>query len=207
MMLYPEAVSPELLELFNSLMLESDFEDFFLGGGTSLALRFGHRRSIDLDLFSVHPFDSQKIEYLLHRLFSDFEVVNRTVGSICAVVNKCKLDILHHDYPLLSEPVVHEGLHFLSIPDLAAMKINAVTNRGSKKDFIDLLLLHENGVPLDKALDYFSDKYGKAGRFLAVRSRAWFVDAESEPDPFILNGWVWNDVRRRIETLVKALIR
>ncbi len=80
-------------------------------------------------------------------------------------------------------------------------------NRGSKKDFIDLLLLHGNGIPLVKALDFFSDKYGNAGRFLAVRSLAWFEDAESEPDPFILNGWVWKDVRHRIETLVEAIIR
>ena len=103
MMFYPETVSPELLKIFKSLMLESEFGDFLLGGGTSLALRFGHRRSIDLD--------------------------------------------------------------------------------------------------------FFSDKYGNAGRFLAVRSLAWFEDAESEPDPFILNGWVWKDVRKRIEYLVEGIIQ
>jgi predicted nucleotidyltransferase component of viral defense system len=207
MMIYTETVSPELLEVFESFITEPAFAGFILGGGTSLALRFGHRKSIDLDFFSVSPFDSQQIEITLNRLFTEVEVVNRTTGSLCAVINKCKLDILHHAYPLLRKPVEYKDFRFLSIPDLAAMKINAVINRGSKKDFIDLLLLHENGVPLEKSLDFFSDKYGDAGRFLAVRSLAWFEDAESEPDPLILNGWTWEKVRLRMESLVKALSR
>ena len=188
-------------------MVEKELEDFILGGGTSLALRFGHRRSIDLDLFSIRPFDSRQCIDFLHSLFNDLEVVNRTVGSVCAVVQNLKMDILHHPYSLLYEPVIDEGIRFLSLPDLAATKINAVTNRGSKKDFIDLLLLHENGIPLDKALDYFCEKYGNAGRFLAVRSLAWFEDAESEPDPIFLNGLVWKDVRQRIESLVMGIIQ
>jgi len=207
MMFYPESVSQELLKLLKTIMVEKELEEFILGGGTSLALRFGHRRSIDLDLFSIHPFDSRQCINLLHSIFNDLEVVNRTAGSVCAVVKNFKMDILYHSYPLLYDPVIGEGIRFLSLPDLAAMKINAVTNRGSKKDFIDLLLLHENGIPLDKALDYFCKKYGNTGRFLAVRSLAWFEDAESEPDPIFLNGWAWKDVRKRIEYLVEGIIQ
>lgn len=206
-MFFPESVSPELFKLLKIIMTRKEFDNFILGGGTSLALRFGHRKSIDIDLFNIDSFDSiQSIDYL-HNLFTDLEVVNRTIGSVCAVVQNCKMDILHHPYPLLYEPVIAEDIRFLSLPDLAAMKINAVTNRGSKKDFVDLLLLHDNGIPLVKALDYFCDKYGNAGRFLAVRSLAWFEDAESEPDPVFLNGWVWKDVRKRIESLVEGIIQ
>jgi hypothetical protein len=87
------------------------------------------------------------------------------------------------------------------------MKVNAVTNRGSKKDFTDLLLLHEEGIQLNMALDFFCKKYGEGGRFLAVRSLAWFADAEEEPDPVYLNGWSWKEVRGRVEQLVKNIIR
>jgi hypothetical protein len=87
------------------------------------------------------------------------------------------------------------------------MKVNAVTNRGSKKDFTDLLLLHEEGIQLNMALDFFCKKYGGGGRFLAVRSLAWFDDAEGEPDPVYLNGWSWKEVRGRVEQLVKNIIR
>ena len=55
MMFYPESVSPELLQLLKDLMLETELEEFILGGGTSLSLRFGHRQSIDLDLFTIQP--------------------------------------------------------------------------------------------------------------------------------------------------------
>jgi len=117
------------------------------------------------------------------------------------------IDFLHHPYPLLEKTIVRNNIRFLSLPDIAAMKINAVTNRGSKKDFTDLLLLHEEGIRLDRALDCFCRKYGGGGRFLAVRSLAWFTDAEEEPDPVYLNGWTWNEVRSRIEQLVKDIIR
>ena len=207
MMFYSESISPELLKILKIIMAKSEFDKFFLGGGTSLALRFGHRKSIDIDLFTTGPFNSVQSINSLHSLFNDLEVVNRTAGSVCAVVRKCKMDILYHSYPLLCKPVVYEGIRFLSLPDLAAMKINAVTNRGSKKDFVDILLLHDNGIPLGKALDYFCQKYGNAGRFLAVRSLSWFEDAESEPDPVFLNGWLWSDVRYRIERLIKEIIQ
>ena len=206
-MFYPESVSPELLQLLKALMLETELEEFILGGGTSLSLRFGHRQSIDLNLFTIQPFNSRQFINLLHSLFNNLEVVNQTVGSVCTIAHNCKLDILHHPYPLLFNPIVDDGIRFFSLPDLAAMKINAVTNRGSKKDFTDLLLLHENGINLAQALDYFCDKYGNAGRFLAVRSLAWFEDAESEPDPIFLNGWVWKEIRQRIESLVDGIIR
>lgn len=206
-MFYSESVLPELLKILKTIMIRTEFDNFLLGGGTSLALRFGHRKSIDIDLFTIDSFNSVQSIDSLHSLFPDLEVVNRTIGSVCAVVQKCKMDILHHPYPLLCEPVVNEGVRFLSLPDIAAMKINAVTNRGSKKDFIDLLLLHDNGISLDKALDYFCQKYGNAGRFLAVRSLTWFEDAESEPDPIFLNGWLWPDVRYRIEKLIEEIIQ
>ncbi len=206
-MFYSESVIPELLKILKIIMKRTEFDNFFLGGGTSLALRFGHRKSIDIDLFTTDSFNSAQSIDSLHSLFPDLEVVNRTVGSVCAVVQKCKMDILHHPYPLLGNPFIHGNIRFLSLPDISAMKINAVTNRGSKKDFVDLLLLHENGIPLEKALDYFCQKYGNAGRFLAVRSLAWFEDAEAEPDPVFLNGWIWSDVRYRIEELIEGIIQ
>ena len=207
MNLYTKSVSPELYTLLYNITRDTAFETFILGGGTSLALRFGHRSSIDLDFFSVPPFDSERFLDLLRKTYTDIEVVNRTPGSICAVINGFKIDFLHHPYPLLEKPISRNQIRFLSLPDIAAMKINAVTNRGSKKDFTDLLLLHEEAIRLDEALDFFCRKYGGGGRFLAVRSLAWFADAEEEPDPVYLNGWSWKEVRGRIEELVKDIIR
>ncbi len=206
MMYYPESVSQELLLILKKLMLEAGLEGFNLGGGTSLALRFGHRRSVDIDLFSTSQINSLHLSEVLHSRFSSLELVNRTEGSLCMLIDGFKLDILQHNYPLLNESLVNNGIRYLSLPDLAAMKINAVTNRGSKKDFIDLYLLHLNGIPLTESLDYFCKKYGSTGRFLAIRSLGWFEDADAEPDPIFLNGWTWKTVRLQMENLVEDFL-
>ena len=85
------------------------------------------------------------------------------------------------------------------------MKINAVTNRGSKKDFTDLLELHLQGVPLPEALNNFIKKYN-GNRLLAVRSLLWFADAENEPDPVFLNSWSWDFVRSEMQKLADNLL-
>jgi predicted nucleotidyltransferase component of viral defense system len=207
MIVHRESVSPELIEILHALVAVEPLDKAALGGGTSLALAFGHRKSIDIDFFLTDPFDSNQLQDSLARRFSDFSLTNRTAGSLSAITGSIKVDILLHSYPLLRDYTTLDSIQCMSLPDMAAMKINAVTNRGSKKDFSDLLLLHENGIPLTTALDFFCEKYGSAGRFLAIRSLAWFEDAEDEPDPRYQNGWTWLQVRDRMERLAKALAR
>lgn len=203
--MHDEAVSPDLLNLLRSLMVLPEVETFALGGGTSLALRFGHRKSIDIDLFTETAFDSSQLQDRIHSRFPDVQVVNRTEGSLCAVVRGVKVDFLLHPYRSLAPRTTLETIRVLSLADLCAMKVNAVTGRGSKKDFTDLLLLHDQGFSLQQALDHFCSKYGEAGRFLAIRSLNWFQDAEEEPDPFFLGGWSWPMVYERMTALAKSL--
>lgn len=203
--MHEEAASPVLLELLRHLMGREEVSGFTLGGGTSLALRFGHRRSIDLDFFTRRPFDPGQLQQWVARDFPEPHIVNRTTGSLCIVVRGVKIDFLLHEYPPLKPDWTDDGVRHCSLPDLCAMKINAVVGRGSKKDFSDLLLLHENGFELKSALEYFCLKYGEAGRFLAIRSLNWFEDAEEEPDPTYLNGWTWPTVKRQMTALAKAL--
>jgi hypothetical protein len=78
---YTDSVSPELLALLRDVMGNPDFDSFILGGGTSLSLRFGHRSSIDIDLFSTKPFDSKKYADILHVKFSGVERLDMGKGS------------------------------------------------------------------------------------------------------------------------------
>ncbi len=207
MKFHKECVVPEIIDLLTELSKKDILKDFSMGGGTSFALRFGHRKSIDIDLFSEKAFQSLNIQNELATVFNDLRVMNRTEGSLCLIINDIKLDILLHPYPLLKKPSLFLYFPLLSLEDLAAMKINAVTNRGSKKDFSDILLLHEYGISLEKALVLFCKKYGEAGRFNAVRSLNWFNDTESEPDPVYMNGWNWKYVREKMEVLGKKLVK
>lgn len=85
--------------------------------------------------------------------------------------------------------------------------MNAVTNRGSKKDFSNLLLLHKNRISLSQALEHFCSKYGEGGRFLSIRSLQFFDDARKEPDPVFLNGWTWEFVEKEMDRLARELNR
>lgn len=203
---HPESVSEGALALLRSLSEMAELQGAALGGGTSLALVHGHRRSIDLDFFFESSFDPLGLQEALAERFASIGIVNRTQGSLCAVIQGVKVDFLRHSYPLLQAYADIEGIRILSVPDLAAMKVNAVANRGSKKDFSDLLLLHERGIPLRDSLKSFCLKYGQEGKFLAIRSLNWFGDTEGEPDPVYLNGWTWEGVRTRMEAIARSLI-
>jgi hypothetical protein len=202
---YPDSVDPVLLDLLSYVMQEKDLEPFLLGGGTSLSLRFGHRSSEDLDFFSREKFDTDRLQNCFADSFPDSQILNRTEGSLCLLVQGIKIDFLYHPYPLLRKADIREGSRFLSLPDISAMKINAVTNRGSKKNFFDLYLLHQRGISISTSLDHFSVKYN-GNRFLALRSLLWFEDADSEPDPILLNDWSWEYVKKEIAELVDTII-
>jgi predicted nucleotidyltransferase component of viral defense system len=202
---YPDSVDPVLLELFSYVMQEKELKTFLLGGGTSLALRFGHRSSEDLDFFSREKFDTENLQNSLAEAFPGSQIVNRTIGSLCIVAEGINIDFLHHPFSLLEKADSQGQSRFLSLPDIAAMKINAVTNRGAKKDFFDLYLLHTIGVAISDSIHYFSRKYN-GNRLLALRSLLWFEDAETEPDPILLNDWSWELVKKEISEIVGKLI-
>lgn len=204
---HEDALPDGLMRVIDELFRLPSFAGLTLGGGTSLALRFGHRISLDADFFSDALFCVESCLNEIRREFPDTVLVNRTKGSSSLVVQNTKVDLLHHPYPLLGTNEVFRHWRLLSLADLAAMKVNAVTNRGSKKDFSDLLLLHEQGLSLETAVNHFCAKYGSEGRFHAIRSLAWFEDAETEPDPVFLNGWDWEYVRAEIGKRIESLIR
>ena len=202
-----DAVPRKPFNILQRLMDLKSLSGFALGGGTSLALRFGHRRSVDIDLFSPAAFNTEVLLNAVRTLFGQTEIHNRTEGSLSVGILGVKVDILHDAYDLLEAPSLLDEIRVLSLADIAAMKVNAITNRGSKKDFSDLLLLHRNRISLSQALDHFCSKYGEGGRFLAIRSLQFFDDARKEPDPNYLNGWTWELVEQDIDRLARALNR
>ncbi|MDA8425488.1 MAG: hypothetical protein M0Z80_05070 [Treponema sp.] len=132
---HPESVSPELLEIARSLAAMEELRGAALGGGTSLVLVFGHRKSIYIDYFLADIFDPIGLQEALVGLFPDIAFANRTAGSLCARIGTVKLDILLHSHPLLRKYARLDALQCLSLPDMAAMEANAVANRGSRKVF------------------------------------------------------------------------
>lgn len=199
-MLRFNAVPDSVREALTVLAPLPVLEAFALAGGTSLALRFGHRVSVDLDFFTCGAFDS---ESLVSKLPLETTEVARSEGSVTLDAAGTKMDFLRHDYPLLDPEETLEGIRLMSVRDVAAMKLNAIANRGSKKDFFDLhRLLEEFG--LDELLQAFESKYLNSDRFVVLRSLAWFDDAENEPDPVSLSGVSWPEVKDGIVAAVRG---
>lgn len=201
-MLQRKTVESGTLELLNALMQLESLSDFALGGGTALALKFGHRVSIDLDLFSVNEFDYEStLNSIRNGLESEVLVQGKAKNTLNLTINGIKVDCLSHRYPSLGENSTTEGVRFLNIEDIAAMKLSAVAQRGSKKDFYDLAELLKHYALKELTQFYFS-KYGEENQFYLLKSLSYFDDAEEEPLPRPLNAMTWDDVKSHI---IKAI--
>lgn len=201
-MLHFQAVPDAIQNLLKLLAPMPELSDFVLGGGTSLALRIGHRWSVDLDFFTTREFDTNQLAENLG--MDDATQVNRAANSLTLDVCGTKVDFLRHAYPMLAPTETIEGVRLLSLPDVVAMKLNAIANRGAKKDFFDLCELQRQH-PLSTMLEWFEAKYRSADRFTVIRSLSWFEDADQEPDPVSLNGDDWQLVQTRIRAMVAEL--
>jgi predicted nucleotidyltransferase component of viral defense system len=201
-MLHLNAVPEPVAALLAQLSSRAALKSFALGGGTSLALRFGHRLSIDLDYFTPLEFAPEMLAESLN--LDDATVLSVAKNSLRLVSGGVKVDLLRHAYPEVAPIDTVGGHRLISVPDLAAMKLNAIANRGSKKDFYDLSeLLHHH--TLNEMLRFFSAKYPGTDPFAVIRSLAWFGDAEQEPDPIPLNGQAWGNVKQRMTEVVRKL--
>ena len=196
MNLHLEAVSSALFDLLQRLMREDALVTFALGGGTSLALRFGHRESVDLDLFTQAPFDSLRLADVLKQSHGMVES-GTAENSVSGVIDGIKVDILAHRYPLVAEVVVVGEIRMLSLEDIAAMKLNAIANRGSKKDFWDYAKLLSR-FSREEMLGFYSEKYPRDSLWNVGKSLAYFHDAENQPDPRDLRGQSWAAVKKII---------
>ena len=135
-----DAVSPILLDVLRSLQSWPQLDRFYLVGGTALTLLLGHRRSIDIDLFTHNSFDSQEIaDGIAHQ--TDATELETGKNLVRCFINGVKVDILAHQYPLLEAIYAEGSIRIASLPDIAAMKLNAVANRGARKDFWDVAVL------------------------------------------------------------------
>lgn len=201
-MLQTRSIEPGTLELLRRLMSMPLLEHFYLVGGTALALQIGHRISVDLDLFTPEPFDKSDLIEALSNEF-DFTVESEGTSMLITYINGIKVDFVKMGYPTLFPTVLEEGIRMLAIQDIAPMKLKAVTQRGSKKDFFDIYFLLQQ-MPLQEMLRLFKEKFKQYEIFHVVKSLTYFEDAEQNPDPMLLDKNItWSKVKAEIIRVVK----
>ncbi|MFT5825497.1 MAG: putative nucleotidyltransferase component of viral defense system [Yoonia sp.] len=196
MSLQPQAVGPKLWQLLNRLMAEAELSDFYLVGGTALALHYGHRISVDIDLFTESAFDAVRLR---ERLTRRNQLVESTVeeNTLTGLIDGIKCDCMAHQYSMVTGVQDYDGVRLIAVQDIAAMKLNAIANRRSKKDSWDL---HELSRHFDReqVFSFYEKKYPRGSRWNVEKSLSYFLDADGEPDPICLKGLNWSQVKSEI---------
>ena len=119
-------------------------------------------------------------------------------------VNGIKVDFVNYHYPLIAEPKVIDNIRLASKQDISAMKLNAISGRGSKKDFIDLyFLLKEFTLP--EMIGFYLEKYKDGSKFLVAKSLAYFGDAEEFKTPKMFQEFDWEECKNLILSEVNKL--
>jgi len=194
-MLYLPAIKAATLDILIRLQQQVELADTRLVGGTALALQLGHRLSVDIDLFGIWDQSADMTE-IAGRCGSVVEE-HRTNKIRVFNINGIKVDIVHYAYAWLSEPIEEKAIRLATIDDIAAMKLEAINNRGSKKDFIDLAFLLDRH-PLEEILALYHAKYPRGSEYMVLRSLVYFDDAEDDPMPVMLKPMTWEGVKEKI---------
>jgi hypothetical protein len=182
----------------------------YLAGGVAVAIAFGHRLSRDLDLFVPHDFDPDRVAERLAGAGSAVRITGRARGTLHLEVTGVAASILSYRYPLLRPVELRAGL---AVPvasplDLACMKVSAIAGRGAAKDFWDLHVMLEHGVgqgDLARLLEDYARKFPIEDVGHAVRSLAYFGDADAAPLPDGLSPEVWATIKEASAARVRAL--
>jgi hypothetical protein len=176
-MLQTESVRKPLWDLLRDLQKSDIFKNYFLVGGTALALQLGHRVSDDIDLFTRDDIDKDEILDFLNKEYNGKYQINNMQKMIFQIsINDIKVDLVKYDYNSIEEVKTNEGIKYLGKKDISAMKLMAIANRGDQaKDFIDIYYLLKE-ISLNDMFDYYKQKFNQKDISIIKRSLVYFDD-------------------------------
>ena len=200
------AVEPHTLELLKLLCQEPYLKECRLVGGTALALQYGHRASVDLDFFGSFDKEEDKLYTVLQPYAAVRRIKDRPNIKIF-FMDDVKVDFVNYSiYSWIDDAVEEDGLRLASPKDIAAMKINAIEGRGSKKDFIDIYFLLQH-YSLKEILDFYSQKYPNYSIYRALMSLTYFADADPKETPTMFEDVSWEEIKTYIKQQVASYER
>lgn len=207
--MHTEILTATQLTVLDGLKRIPAVGEFYLAGGTALGLRHGHRRSIDFDFFRPTPFDSQELVLALDGEFTELERLPTGQQTLYVRLSRVTTSFFRYPYRQLEElEPTSWGFGLASDADIAAMKIEAIAGRGSRKDFVDLRVLCRAGLTIDTAFDLFERKYGlrRSDRYHRLRALTYFDDAEQEPMPDMLGSFDWAEAKSFFSAEARRLL-
>ena len=191
-----EVITPAAEQTLHELQHASVLTGFYLAGGTGLALQFGHRRSLDLDFFSLELFEEDAVLQQVQQV-SGFSLDAKSPHTLHAAIGGVKVSFLGYAYPLLFPLKEFLSIRIAGARDIACMKLSAIASRGTRRDFVDLYAA-ANELGLPQLLELFHRKYAQA-RYNTVhilKSLTYFADAEKDPMPDMLIPLSWDEIKK-----------
>ncbi len=208
-MLQYSTVEPSTLVLLRELLKIPELSHFYLVGGTNLSLRYGHRISIDLDLFSNIDFVPNELsETLKFKYNQEHDFIRPTTIGVFASIRGVKVDLIrNHFHPIIEKTENIDEIRLYSSKDIAAMKIQAVLNRGAKKDFFDLFELLKH-FSLQDIIQFHKMKYPTQTLPITIpQVLTYFEDADESEDPISLRNDTWDDVKKGLQKVVNDYLK
>lgn len=201
-MLFLQAITAEALDILKFVQERPEFSRTRLVGGTALALQIGHRLSVDLDFFGDWELgvDIQGVLSKCGRVRQ--ESMGENIRAF--TVSDTRVDFVRYPYGWLAPPIQDGGFRLASFRDLAPMKLSAICNRGSRKDFIDIAFLLEI-TTLDAMLEAYRQKFPDGSEFMVLKSLNYFADAETDPMPTMLRPLAWQESKDRIRQALRGV--
>lgn len=197
-MLQLRTILPHTLELLRKVQQLPCAAETLLVGGTALALQYGHRQSIDLDFFGNLADNLESMEDQLREI-GDLQIIKSTANIRIYQIDNIKVDFVNYSrYPWIDDPVVEDGIVLASPRDIAAMKINAIEGRGTKKDFLDIYQLLQH-YTLQEILEMYGQKYPEHSTFRALMSLTYFEDADLQLPPKTFDMPSWDEMKEYIK--------
>lgn len=210
MMAHLEALAPAQKKTLAQIASLATRRGFYLGGGTAVALHLGHRRSLDFDWFIQKPLgDPMLLAQHIRSRGIDFTTTRVEAGTLHGLVSGVRFSFLEYPYALLSPSVKLKDFDcsVASLDDLACMKLSALAQRGSKKDFVDIYALSLKHRTLPDILALYKRKYSVEDMSHVLYSLAYFDDADKERMPSMLWKTDWKTIKKAIGNWLGALPR
>lgn len=194
--MFEEILHPQTKKLLKSFTSSHFPENSYLGGGTAVALHLGHRKSADLDFFTSEEFVEtqweQKMadELGLKLIKKDWQTLIGTIGDV-------KISLMGYKYKLIGKLKSLYNVKIASVEDLAAMKLDTIIARGTKRDFVDIYFL-VNKFGLSGLFDLYDKKYGNwdEREIMVKKALVYFEEADKDEMPDMLASIEWEEIKK-----------
>ena len=177
---------------------------FYMAGGTALLLQLGHRKSLDFDFYTQKKFDNKKLLRELEQKLRNVTLIQTAEQTLIVRAEGVEMSFFHYPYPLIYPLLEINGVYLASKEDIAAMKMIAISDRGTKRDFIDVYILLKE-FSLEAIFQILKKKYPNFNIYIALQGLTYFVDAEKEQKRklYLFQNVSWSKVKKFLIEKVK----